>query len=206
MAEDDGPGRSRSAARARILDTAYALFSAFGVRAIGIDRIVAEAEVAKMTLYRYFPTKEELVLAFLAERRRRWTQDWLASAIDCAASDGKARAIALFDAFDEWFHRPDYEGCPFIRTLNEFDSGPLYEASARELEIVRELLVELAAQSGAADPQETAHQIQILMSGAIISALRGDRDAARRARPVAEQLLDPARSRPGRSPSSRSRR
>lgn len=182
-------GGEEQTARARIIDTAYRLFSQFGVSAIGIDRIVDGAHVAKMTLYRHFTSKEDLVLAFLVERRRRWTHQWLKAATEHAAPDRRDRPLALFDVLDEWFHRPDYEGCSFIRTLHEVSGGPIHDAAERELEEVRRMLVDHAAQAGVGDAESFSYQMQILMMGSMVSALRGDLDAAQRARRVAAPWL-----------------
>jgi AcrR family transcriptional regulator len=176
-------------ARARILDSAYELFSRYGIRAVGVDRILESCGVAKMTLYRHFASKDELVLAFLEERRRRWTQDWLQRAIENVATDRPDRTLALFDVLDEWFHRPDFEGCSFIRTLHEIPDGPLHEQATCQLEIVRRMLADHAAQAGVGDPEAFAYQIQVLMMGAMVSALRGDLEAAKRAREIAAAWL-----------------
>jgi AcrR family transcriptional regulator len=114
------PGRAP--ARERILDTAYELFSHNGIRAVGIDRIVAESGVAKMSLYHHFPSKDDLVLAFLELRMERWTRGWLEAEIERRAETPRERLLAVFDVFDEWFHESDFEGCSFILTLME--GGP----------------------------------------------------------------------------------
>src|ERR1700719_686761 len=106
-------------ARARILDAAYELFSRHGINAVGIDRIISEAPVAKATLYHHFASKEELVRAFLELREKRWTVDWLRAEAERRAASGQAHALAVFDALHEWFNRPDFEGCSFINTLLE---------------------------------------------------------------------------------------
>ena len=182
-------GTGERTARARIIDAAYRLFSQFGVNEIGIDRIIEEANVAKMTLYRHFSSKEELEYAFLVERRRRWTHGWLETAIERAAPDRPDRTLVLFDVLDEWFHRPDYEGCSFIRTLHEVSSGPIHDAAVHELEEVRRMLADHAAQAGVDDAETFSYQIQILMMGSMVSALRGDLDAAQRAREIAAAWL-----------------
>ncbi len=176
-------------AGSRIADAAYDLFSRYGVRAVGVDRIIAEAHVTKRTFYRHHPSKDELVLAFLQERWRRWTHGWLEAAVERLAPDPRDRLLAVFDALDEWFRRPDYEGCSFIRTLHEFDDGPVHEATVRQMDLVRALLAEYAVQAGVARPEEFSHQIQSLTLGSMVSALRGDLDAAQRARMVAALML-----------------
>jgi AcrR family transcriptional regulator len=183
--------RSPSAARQRILDTAYELFSQNGIRSVGIDRIIAEAGVAKMTLYRHFPAKIDLAVAFLNLREERWTRDWLQSEIDRHAGSPRDRLLVPFDAFDEWFHRDDFEGCSFINTLLEtHGTGPLHEAAVAHLAIVKDVLERYADEAGMADPEDMALQLQTLMMGAIVSAGRGDREAAHRARGIAELILD----------------
>jgi AcrR family transcriptional regulator len=178
-------------ARTRILDTAYELFSRHGARSVGVDRIIAEAGVAKMTLYRHFESKDDLVLAFLDLREERWTRDWLQDGIERRARKPEGRTLAVFDLLDEWFHRDDFESCAFARTLLDFfdDRGPIYEQTAHHLEVIRAIVEDNARQAGIQRPAEVAYQLQILMLGAIMSATRGDLDAARRARKVAELLV-----------------
>jgi AcrR family transcriptional regulator len=180
---------SAADAASRIRDSAYDLFSRNGVRAVGVDRIIAEAHVTKRTFYRHYPSKEELVLAFLEERWRRWTHGWLEAAVKRSAPDPSDRTLAIFDVLDEWFRRPDYEGCSFIRTLHEIPDGLVHEATVRQFDLIRAMLAEHAAQAGVARPEEFSYQIQILMMGSMVSALRGDLDAARRAREVAALML-----------------
>jgi AcrR family transcriptional regulator len=192
-AED--PQRSELArtigARERILDAAYELFSRHGIHAVGIDRIIAEAEVAKATLYNHFPSKEALVVAFLQLREERWTHGWLENAVERLAATPQDRALAIFDAFDEWFRLSDFEGCAFINTLLEISDteSAVHIAAVRHLAVLRGIFEGYAEQAGVSDPQETAYQLQILAMGAIVSAGRGDLAAARRARPLAAALL-----------------
>ena len=108
-------------ARDRIVDTAYDLFSRHGIRAVGVDRIVAESGVAKMSLYRHFGSKDDLVLAFLQERERRWTNEWLRAEVERRGATPAQRMLAIFDVFGEWFSIEDFEGCSFINVLLEFD-------------------------------------------------------------------------------------
>src|SRR5829696_7711189 len=83
--------------RERILETAYELFSRHGTRAVGVDRIVAEAGAAKMTLYRNFASKEELIIAFLDAREERWTRGWLQAEVEARAETPAGRLLAIFD-------------------------------------------------------------------------------------------------------------
>ena len=179
-------------ARDRILETAYDLFSRHGIRAVGVDRIVAESGVAKMSLYRHFPSKDDLVLTFLQERERRWTNDWLRAEVESRGATAGQRMLAIFDVFGEWFLIEDFEGCSFINVLLEFDdrSYRVRQASVEHLSNIREFLRELAADAGAGDSDALAHQWHILMKGSIVAAGEGDHLAARRAREIGHLLLD----------------
>jgi AcrR family transcriptional regulator len=178
-------------ARQRILDTAYDLFSRHGVRAVGVDRIVAESGVAKMSLYRHFPSKDELVLSFLQEREERWTKDWLGAEVERRGTAPAERMLAIFDVFGEWFQLADYEGCSFINVLLEFDDrgSAVRQASAGHLRNIRSFVSGLAADAGARDPDALAHKWHILMKGSIVAAGEGDLLAATRARDMGRLLL-----------------
>jgi AcrR family transcriptional regulator len=170
-----------SNARERILDTAYALFSRYGVRAVGVDTVVAEAGVAKMTLYRHFPSKDDLVLAFLERREERWTRAWLQAEVERRASAPSERLLAIFDVFDEWFHRDDFEGCAFINVLLEVEdrTHPVHLAAVARLASIRSFLAELAEQAGVRSPDSFSRQWHMLMKGSIVAAGEGDQNAAR---------------------------
>jgi AcrR family transcriptional regulator len=188
-------GDPRKGARTRILDAAYELFSRRGINAVGIDQIIAEAPVAKATLYHHFASKEDLVCAFLELRERRWTVEWLQAEIESRAHSGRSRALVAFDALDEWFHRPDFEGCSFINTLLEISdsSNPIHQAAVRHLAVIQTMLEGYVEEAGVANPREASWQLQVLMMGAIVSAGRGDEMAARHARSLAELMLEPSR-------------
>jgi AcrR family transcriptional regulator len=179
-------------ARERILDTAYDLFSRHGIRAVGVDRIIATSGVAKMSLYRHFHSKEALVLAFLQEREKRWTMEWLHAEASSRADDGAGRMLAIFDVFDEWFRQPDFEGCSFINVLLEFDElgHPIRRATTGHLATIRGLVREFAEEAGVNDPEAVARQWHILMKGSIVTAGEGDREAARRTQALGRLLLE----------------
>jgi AcrR family transcriptional regulator len=178
--------------RDRILDTAYDLFARFGMNTIGVDRIVAEAGVAKMTLYRHFRSKEELVTAVLAVREERWTNEWLIRGVEEREEAPEARLLAMFDLFEEWFSRDSFEGCLFINSLTESHdrTSVVGAASAEKLEHVRLFVKRLAEELQAANAEDLSYKWQILLMGAITAARRGDHDAARRAQDVARLLLE----------------
>ena len=180
-----------ASARDRILETAYDLFSRHGIRAVGVDTIISTSGVAKMSLYRHFASKDELVLEFLKERERRWTDQWLRGQAEARAEDGAGRLLAIFDVFDEWFQEEDFEGCSFINVLLEFDEAdhPLRLACATHLAYIRGMLRDFAGQAGASDPEALAAKWHLLMKGSIVAAGEGDLQAARRAQDLGRLLL-----------------
>src|SRR5712691_3643859 len=110
---------TQSDARKRILDSAYELFSRRGIRDVGIDEVVERASVAKATLYRHFRTKDDLVLAFLEQREQLWTLQFVEAEARRRGATPEEQLLAIFDVFDEWFRRSDFEACSFINVLLE---------------------------------------------------------------------------------------
>ena len=178
-------------ARDRILGSAYELFSRRGVRAVGIEEVIERAAVAKATLYRHFPSKDELVLAFLKRREVVWTHGWLEAEARERGRTAEERLLAIFDLFDEWFHRADFEGCSFVNTLLETANRkhPVGRASAAHLENIRAVLRSLADEAGLRASDEFARSFHILMKGSIVQAGEGDVDAAKRAKEMARDLI-----------------
>src|SRR6476661_5226811 len=166
------------AARERILDSAYDLFSHRGVRAVGIEEVIERAAVAKATLYRHFPSKDELVLEFLRKREELWTHGWVEVEARRRGATPEASLLAIFDLFDEWFHRDDFEGCSFVNVLLETANREteLGAASAMHLENIRVVVRSLAEEAGLRDVEQFALSFHILMKGAIVQAGEGDLD------------------------------
>jgi AcrR family transcriptional regulator len=178
-------------ARDRLLDTAYELFQRHTLNTVGVDRIVAEANVAKTTLYRHFPSKDDLAVSVLRRHQDVWMRGWLAVVVAREGGQPGNRILALFDAFDEWFKRDDYEGCLFVRALLETrdETHPVRNEAVSGIESVRALIRVLAQEAGARDPDVFALEIQLLLLGSTIAAVAGEVDAARRARDVARLVL-----------------
>ena len=175
----------------RLLETAYELFCARGVRDVGVDELVERAGVAKATLYRHFSSKDELILAFLQLREERWTTGWLRQKVRERGGTPEEQLLAVFDLFDEWFREPDYAGCPFIKVLLEMGAGhPAGAACIEHLETVRELLTQLVEDTGLRDPSELAQSFHLLLCGSIIEASAGKTTAARRARQMAQDAIE----------------
>ena len=181
-----------SSGRERILETAYELFSRHGTRAVGVDRIIAESGVAKMTLYRNFASKDELILAFLQRREERWTRGWLQSEAEAAPTRPRERLLAIFDVFGEWFAREDFEGCSFINVMLEVTDpdhpGPPGQRQAPDRDPRLRGRPRRAGRRRRT-PTRFARQWHILMKGSIVAAAEGDHDAGARARELGALLL-----------------
>jgi AcrR family transcriptional regulator len=179
-------------ARERILDSAYELFSRRGIRAVGVDEVIDRASVAKATLYRHFPSKDDLALAFLERRELLWTIEWVEAEARSRGSTPEEQLLAIFDLFDEWFHRDDFEGCSFINVLLEIGDleHPVGKASAKHLENIRTVVRTLAEEAGLREPEGFARSWHILMKGSIVQAGEGDLDAAKRAQKMARALIE----------------
>ena len=188
-----------ASARERIDQTVYELFSRHGIRAVGVDTISARSGVAKMTMYRHYRSKDDLALAFLRRREELWTRSWLQQEVERSAQAPAERLLAVFDVFDKWFRRSDFEGCSFVKVLLEHDDPehPVRRAAEAHIETIRAFLRQLAGDAGVRDVDAFARQLQIVMMGSIIAAYAGDRDAARRAKELGSLLLARAGIRTG---------
>jgi AcrR family transcriptional regulator len=187
----EAANQTQPGARERILATAYELFARRGVRDVGVDEVVERAGVAKATLYRHFPSKDDLVIAFLKLREERWTLDWVEAEARRRGATPEEQLLAIFELFDEWFHGDDFEACSFINVLLEMGSAhPAGKASVQHLENIRAIVRTLAGEAGLRDPESFARSWHILMKGSIVSAAEGDAEAARRASSMARLLIE----------------
>jgi AcrR family transcriptional regulator len=176
--------------RERILDCAATLFYRDGIRATGIDRVIAEAGVAKMSLYNHFAGKDELVLAFLERRDEKWML-WLKTRVDAERSPDK-RLVTVFDALHEWFASRDFRGCAFINASVEYadEKSAATTAALRHKARLRDFLESTARAARMRKPDELAWSLLLLVEGAIVTAqMEGRPDAAKRARRAAVTLI-----------------
>jgi AcrR family transcriptional regulator len=183
-----------SAKRDALLDTAEALFARHGYRAVGIDAVLSAAGVAKMTLYKHFRSKEELIAAVL-ERRASALAAGLAERIAAAPEDPGARLLVVFDWLDQAVRSEEFHGCLFIKAASEYPAAEDLPRQAAEAfkEGCRQRLEGLCRELKAADPEGLARQLQLLFEGALVVAfLQRDPQAASDARRAAEALLTTA--------------
>ncbi|MGZ4332845.1 MAG: TetR/AcrR family transcriptional regulator [Gaiellaceae bacterium] len=180
-----------SAARERILQTAFRLFYAHGVRGVGVDTVIAEAGVAKATLYKHFPRKDDLVLAYLDEVDQIWRSQ-LEAAADAAGPDPRGRMIGMFDALAAACRVEGYHGCAFINTAAEAEPGTdVHARTVAHRQAVRAWVHELAVAARARDPERLATALTLLLDGGLASGvLDGDPSAAAAARDAARVLVE----------------
>jgi AcrR family transcriptional regulator len=179
-----------SAARARILDTAIGLFYARGLRAVGVDTIIADSGVAKATFYRHFPAKDDLVVAYLDRVDEVWTGQ-LHAAAEAAGPAPADQLVGLFGALDSACRRDGYRGCGFINAAAESVPGTAaHDRTVAHKRKVLSWLQDLAQQAGAEHPERLARSLSLLLDGALSSgALDADPEAVEVARDTARSLV-----------------
>jgi AcrR family transcriptional regulator len=183
---------SGDSARQRLLDAGTHLFCRYGINATGVDAIVSEAGTAKTTLYKIFGSKEGLIEAVLEAEGRRW-RDWFLGAIDHGHSGPRTKLNRIFPVIKTWFADERFYGCPFINAVGEHDKADdrMRTIAIRHKRIVLNHIQELAMQAGARDAGALAHQIGLLIDGAIIAAMvTRDSTVADAAEIAARMLLD----------------
>ena len=186
-----GQPTDRLSGRERVSRAAYELFSREGTQSVGVDAVITRAGAAKMTLYRNFHSKDELILDFLQRRERIWTREWLQTEALRRGATPADHLLGIFDVFGEWFGSEDFDGCAFLTTMIEVKDvdSPVRRASVEHLANIRTFVAGLAAQAGIGDPDAFARQWHILMKGSIMAAHEGDLAAADRAREIGVLLL-----------------
>ena len=160
-----------ASARDRILDVAKRLFYRDGYRATGIDKIIAEAGVAKMSFYRNFPSKNDLIADFLAWRHEDWMA-WFTAAVEQRYAQ-RAELAVVADALGEWFAQADFRGCAFINSVAETGATdePRHLGQAVEHKAgLERYIASLAQRMGLAQPQQVAQEAMLCVEGMIVRA------------------------------------
>lgn len=162
---NQGPGT-------RLLEAASRLFCREGIHATGIDRILAEAGVAKMTLYKHFGSKEGLVAAVLEMEGRQW-RDWVFAEVTRRATTPAGRLEALFDVLADWFGQEHFYGCAFINAVAEHnkDDPRIRSLALAHKKAFLAFVESLCVQLGSRDPGALAHRIGLIIDGAIVVAM-----------------------------------
>ncbi|WP_409192727.1 TetR/AcrR family transcriptional regulator [Bradyrhizobium sp. RDM4] len=187
---------SALAPRERILKTASDLFYRFSIHAVGVDRIIAESGVAKMTFYKHFPSKANMVATYLRHQDAAWFQ-MLAASTEKPGLSPLERVLAIFDALGESFRSPSFRGCPFVRGLAEFgpdvDSPEVQATIAAHFKGLQEFVTSLVDPLALSRPEKAVIQILSLIQGSIVIAQSThDPAIAEASRDAARLLLDGA--------------
>src|SRR6266851_6852103 len=159
-------------ARGRLLSAATRLFCKNGINATGIDAIIHEAGTAKTTLYKLFGSKTNLVNAVLESEGKQW-REWFIGAMEEGGGDAQTKLTRIFPALKSWFAEERFYGCPFINAVAEHDKdAKQFRAIAlRHKKVVLSHIEKLAGEMGAAEPESLAHQLALLIDGAIVAAM-----------------------------------
>jgi AcrR family transcriptional regulator len=176
--------------RELLVSTAMALFAEGGYTAVGIDRILAEAGVAKMTLYKHFPSKSDLIMEVLTKRDDNFRSSLMVAAD--AKKTTQAKIQALFIWHDEWFNREEFNGCMFNNAAAEFHEhdSPIHQIAARHKQRIVDYIESILKNDYGSRSHKLARQINLLLDGAIDAAhVIGDKQAASNAWDVAKVLL-----------------
>lgn len=176
----------------RILEAASELFYSQGIKATGVEAIVKLAGTNKMTLYKYFPSKDDLVVAFLRKRDADFTR-WFVDQINSKADQPKNKLLAVFDVIGEWLEIPEFRGCAFINAAAEFpiEGNPVHQVSAEFYDQFRNYISGLAGQCGIPSPDSLALQLSLLVEGAIVSEqMKRHSGAAEQAKQAARVLIE----------------
>jgi AcrR family transcriptional regulator len=154
--------------REKILLVASDLFQTRGINSTGVDTIVAVAGTTKMTLYKYFRSKEDLILAVLQKGHQEF-QNWLSDKLAASTKKPSEKLQKLFDFIEEWVSAPDFRGMAFLKASAEFPSEDslIHRLSAEQSNEFRQYLATLARDAGVKDAEGLALQLSLLIEGAM---------------------------------------
>ncbi len=178
--------------RERILQAASDLFYSNGIKATGVDAIATLANSNKMTLYKHFPSKNDLVVAFLRKRDEDF-RAWFIEKINSKTDYPKDRLLAIFDIIREWLNMPEFRGCAFINAAAEFpvEGNPVHQVSAAFYDNLKAYISDLATQCGIQSAESLGGQLSLLIEGAIVSEqMNRHSGAAEQAKQAAKVLID----------------
>lgn len=181
-------GRPRTPARERIIDAATTLFYTRGINNVGVEDIIAEAGVARMSLYNHFGSKDQLVVEYLRREEERWWR----SLGQVRAVTPAEKLLAVFDLLESQASEAGYRGSPFVNAAVEIADArhPVHRICRQHWLDVREYLRNIAQEAGVPEPQALSHQLSLLLEGAAVAAaMEGTLAPARLGRSAAEVLV-----------------
>ncbi len=177
--------------RQHILDVASNLFYHRGIRTVGVDTIVEEADIAKMTLYNHFHSKDDLVTAYMKKECEAWEQ-WLCRIIRLSDKTAEEKILLIFDELEELLSSPDYKGCPTINGFVQIgeQEHPAQKIIGEHMDEVRKLLCHFVDEMGFKNPKDTADSVYMMIYGAkVLSMITHDYSVVPTAKAAVQELL-----------------
>ncbi len=180
--------------REHILGVASDLFSSRGINATSVDTIVAEAGIAKVTLYKYFKSKEQLILEYLRQYDEKLWQK-LASRTTAQDVASREKIMALVHAVMDWIEDPEFKGFAFVKATVEFpqSENPVHQTSVEFARTLRDTIAGIAAEAGVRNAEALALQLSMVIEGAAITEnMQRGSGAVQHARELAKILIESA--------------
>ena len=174
------------------MTTARDLFIARGFHAVGVDTILKKAGISKRTLYKYFRSKEDLILAVIRQYDETF-RNLLMREVDTRENTAAEKLLVIFDVAEEWFSEADFHGCIAVKAIGEYSGkNKAIQRSCEEfIRLIGEYMEELATKAGALDPEGLANELVLLFEGAIVMAVvSGNPKVARQARSMAQRCVN----------------
>ena len=181
----------RAQKREHLIDVAAELFNRLGYRAAGVDQVIAEAGIAKTTLYRHFKSKEDLIVAVLRRIDEQYRND-MRQLVDEVAQTPIQKLLVTFDFLEGWFEDRSFYGCPFMSAAGEYSEriSPVFQEAVVHKRLVIAYFEELARAANLDDPRRVAEEINLLHEGATaVAHITGDSSVARTAKALARRSI-----------------
>jgi len=179
--------------REKLIQAGHEIFYREGFLAVGLDRLLNEVGCSKQTFYNHFASKDDLIVAVIDEHHRWWSSEIRDRIQRAAGPDARGQILAMFDVMHEIMHEPEYRGCIFINAAVEFPQPhhPAHQSARKAKADGVALLADLAERAGASEPMALAHEIDMIIEGALIThQVAPESDVCAIARRAAETLLE----------------
>ncbi|MEE8206567.1 MAG: TetR/AcrR family transcriptional regulator [Nitrospinaceae bacterium] len=175
-----------------MIDSARDLFVAHGFHAVGVDTILKKAGISKRTLYKYFRSKEDLILAVIRHYDETF-RNYLMREVEAREDTAYGQLLAVFDIAEQWFSEAEFHGCIAVKAIGEYsEKNKAIQRSCEEfIRLIGEYMEGLATRAGARDPERLAKELLLLFEGAIVMAVvSGNPKVAQQAKAMAQRCVD----------------
>ncbi|MDH3257278.1 MAG: TetR/AcrR family transcriptional regulator [Nitrospinota bacterium] len=182
---------TRLSKRDILIDTARDLFIAHGFHAVGVDTILKKAGISKRTLYKYFRSKEDLILAVIRHYDETF-RNYLMREVEAREDTAAERLLAIFDVAEQWFSEANFHGCIAVKAIGEYSekNKAIQRACEEFIRLIGEYMEGLATQAGVRVPQHLAGELVLLFEGAIVMAVvSGNPKVAQQAKAMAQRCV-----------------